>query len=83
MWGGMSRAERDPQMSDPERPVFKLEPFKLGQAWSLNALWPDGLLERIGGFTRREDAADWIERHSSDWIACAKTNRPRRPRHSR
>ena len=66
-----------------ERPSFSLDPFKLGRAWSLTARWPDGLSERVGGFTCKDEAAAWIARHSDSWIARTESDRPRRPRHPR
>jgi len=57
--------------SRPARGTPKFKPRKgvLSREYYVLVEWPDGRRTKVGRFSRKPDAARWIARNSSDWLA--------------
>jgi hypothetical protein len=57
------------------RPTFNVKALATGAGYIIEAIWPDGGVERLVGLYRRpEDAARWVNQHGDSWIALNQPN---------
>jgi hypothetical protein len=55
-----------PDMTDP-RPTLSPRPLDGGIGWYVQVDWLD-FSDRVGAFVSRDEAEDWIEHKSEDWL---------------
>lgn len=59
----------DPSVRDACAPTFAPRKGVLSREYHVLVVWPDGRRMKVGQFLRKPDAARWIERKSSEWLA--------------
>jgi hypothetical protein len=50
-----------------QRPAFVVRKGNPGFSWVIDLLWPDGETEVIKGFTTKQEADEWVAKHSEGW----------------
>jgi hypothetical protein len=49
-------------------PAFEPRPMKHGRGWYVRVFWDFGQEERIAGFATAEEANNWIQQKSKEWL---------------
>jgi hypothetical protein len=50
------------------KPIFEIEQWKIGGGYCVRATLPDGMVDRIEGFTTEGEAGRWIRNESVIWL---------------
>jgi hypothetical protein len=50
-----------------QKPFFNVV-LRDGDAWFVEAEWPDGSIEHVLAFKAHSDAAQWLNTHSESWL---------------
>ena len=57
------------------RPIFNVKALETGAGYIIEAIWPDGRIERLVGlYTSPAYAAKWVNEHGEAWIALNQPN---------
>jgi hypothetical protein len=52
------------------RPIFNVKALETGAGYIIEAIWPDGRIERLVDlYTSPAHAAKWVNEHGEAWIA--------------
>jgi hypothetical protein len=74
--GIRGRQEASQVLSMPTaRPIFNVKALETGAGYIIEAIWPDGRIERmVGLYTSPAYAAKWVNEHGEAWIALNQPN---------
>ena len=49
------------------KPIFCVV-LRDGAVWQIEAEWPDGSIETVGGFEDYNDAVRWLDAEAENWL---------------